>query len=133
MRASPALALAFLALASFTVACGVEAANDAPILDSVDSPLAVQAERGVYRIPVSIGFHDNDGEAVTHLRYRVAPAIDRVVDIPMPNPTRQTAEVTLEIPAAELGGAGGPRELEITILDGRGAESRPLPRVVALH
>lgn len=135
MRALPALGPLFLALslASFTVACGAEAANDAPILDSVDSPLAVHAANGVYRIPVSVGFHDNDGEAVTHVRYRVAPSIDRVVEIAMPNPTRQTAEVMLEIPAAEIGGGGGARAVEITVLDGRGAESRPLPRMVALH
>lgn len=118
------------------VAVGCSAsANDAPIIDYVESPLVVTAENGAYQIPITIGFHDLDEEVVTRVRYRVSPSIDRIVEIPRPIPTRQSAEVTLLIPAHLCGpSAGADRsQLEITIIDGRGAESLVLPRPVTFE
>jgi len=86
------------------VACGEQTANDAPIIDSVEAPLVVSAKNGEYAIPVTILFHDNDGEAITRLHYRLPPDIDGIVDVPEPNPTRESAVVTIVIPAAALEG-----------------------------
>jgi hypothetical protein len=152
-----------LAVPAATVACGAAISNDAPILDSVEAPLVVSEQNGSYAIPVSLLFHDNDGEAVTRLRYRLAPNIDETVDVPAPNPSRQSAEVTIVIKAADLDGdtsddvsvrganqedarrAQDDREqgrghdrrraraLQLTIVDGRGAESRPLTSTVTLN
>ena len=117
-----------LTFALFAAACN-DQANDAPIIDFVDAPLSVSAENGVYAIPMTIGFHDNNGEVVTHVRYRSLPSFDSIVEIRSPLPTRESAYVTLELPAV---GAEERRQLEITIIDGRGAESLPLPRIVTL-
>jgi hypothetical protein len=117
-----------LTFALFAAACN-DPPNDAPIIDFVDAPLVVNAENGAYAIPMTIGFHDNNGEVVTHVRYRSLPSFDSVVEIRSPLPTRESAYVTLVIPAPA---AEERRELEITIIDGRGAESLPLPRVVTL-
>jgi len=145
------------------VACGEQTANDAPIIDSVDAPLVVTAKNGSYTIPVTVLFHDNDGEAVTRLRYRLPPDIDGMIDVPEPNPTRESALVTIVIPESALGGntplstraddrgsdgRGGsaddehdrsrddarhkPRALQLTIVDGRGAESLPASSTVTL-
>ena len=121
-----------LSLSLFAVGCSESAPNDAPIIDFVDSPVVVSAENGAYSIPMTIGFHDNDAEVVTRVRYRIPPAIDLVVDISGPLPTRQSADVTLVIPAGTSGN-GDRRQVEITIIDGRGAESLPLPRTVTFE
>ena len=157
-----------LALAAplVVVACGEQLANDAPIIDSVDAPLVVTERNGSYVIPVTVLFHDNDGEAITRLRYRLPPDIDGMVDVPEPNPTRESALVTIVIPASALdgetntalttrgddrtsdGNAGTtkdgrdrPREasrkrarsLQLSIVDGRGAESLPTTSTVTLN
>ena len=152
------------------VACGDQTANDAPIIDSVEAPLVVSAKNGEYVIPVTVLFHDNDGEAITRLRYRLPPNIDGMVDLPEPNPTRESALVTIVIQAAALEGntalstrvddlgddgkdgnddrggsaEGGrdrsrddarhkPRSLQLSIVDGRGAESSPTSSTVTLN
>lgn len=146
------------------VACGDQTTNDAPIIDSVDAPLVVSARNGEYAIPVTVLFHDNDGEAITRLRYRLPPDIDGMVDLPEPNPTRESALVTIVISAAALegntalstrvddhgdDGRGGsaeggrdrsrddarhkPRSLQLSIVDGRGAESLPTSSTVTLN
>jgi len=97
-------ALALLALAPLAIGCGEASANDAPIIDSVEAPLVVKEKDGAYAIPVTLLFHDNDSEAVTRLHYRLPPNIDRIIDVPAPNPTRESAEITLVIPAADLDG-----------------------------
>lgn len=109
-----------------------ESANDAPILDSVNAPLVVDAKDGTYAIPVTILFHDNDNEVVTHVRYRVGTKVDAMLDIPTPNPTRQSAEVTLVLPASSYEAASEHR-VEISILDSRGAESHSFPTIVTLN
>jgi hypothetical protein len=147
------------------LACGDQTANDAPIIDSVDAPLVVSAQGGSYTIPVTVLFHDNDGEAVTRLHYKLSPSIDGMVDVPAPNPTLQSAVVTIVIPAAAIeaetntalsarsddhgnddrgaSAADGhdrsrddkrhqPRTLQLTIVDGRGAESLPTSSTVTL-
>jgi hypothetical protein len=129
------LALPFaLTFSVLGIACSAETPNDAPIIDFVESPLVVSAENGTYAIPITIGFHDNNGEVVTHVRYRSAyqsaPSFDAVVEIRTPLPTRESAEVTLVLPASAH--TADRRELEITIIDGRGAESTPLPRAITL-
>ena len=87
------------------VACGDQTANSAPIIDSVDAPVTVTAQKdGSYAIPVTVLFHDNDGEAITRLHYRLLPDIDGTVDVPEPNPTRESALVTIVIPASALEG-----------------------------
>src|SRR5688572_30638866 len=106
----------FLALsfALFGAACSDGPQNDAPIIDFVDSPLVVSAENGTYAIPMTIGFHDNNGEVVTHVRYRALPAFDSIVEIHAPLPTRESAFVTLELPALDLAaGAGGEERREL--------------------
>lgn len=128
---APALALG-LGLGLALLGCSNDASNDAPIIDYVDAPLVVSAKGGSYAIPISIGFHDNDAEVVTRVRYRSVPSIDGFVDISTPIPTRESADVTLIIPAPAMD-AGERRELEITIIDGRGAESRPLARAVTFE
>ena len=149
------------------VACGEQTANDAPIIDSVDAPLVVTAQKdGSYAIPVTVLFHDNDGEAITRLHYRLPPDIDGMIDVPEPNPTRESALVTIVIPASALAGntplstrgddhandghGNGnsaedgrdhsrddarhqPRSLQLTIVDGRGAESLPTSSSVTLN
>lgn len=95
---------AVLALPVLALACGDVTVNDAPIIDSVEAPLVVKEHGGTYAIPVTVLFHDNDGEAVTHLRYRLPPNIDSIIDVPSPNPTLESAEVTLVIRAADLDG-----------------------------
>lgn len=147
------------------VACGDQTSNDAPIIDSVEAPSVVTAKNGSYVIPVTVLFHDNDGEAVTRLRYRLPPDIDGMVDVPEPNPTRESALVYIVIPAEALEGnaplsaraddhaadgrgatadddKGGraprsdrhqPRSLQLSIIDGRGAESLPTSSTVTLN
>jgi hypothetical protein len=115
----------------FAVGCS-ESANDAPILDSVNAPQVVEAKDGTYAIPMTILFHDNDHEVVTHVRYRVGSNVDAILDIPTPNPTRQSAEVTVVLPASVRNDVADHR-LEISILDSRGAESHPFPTVVTLN
>jgi hypothetical protein len=152
-----------IAVPAATVACGAETSNDAPIIDSVEAPLVVAEQNGTYAIPVSLLFHDNDGEAITHLRYRLPPNIDDTVDVPAANPSRQSAEIIIVIKAADLDGdtsddvsvrganqddarrAQDDREhgrghdrrraraLQLTIVDGRGAESRPMTSTVTLN
>lgn len=116
----------------FGVGCSGPIANDAPILDSVDAPLAVDARDGTYAIPMTILFHDNDHETVTHVRVRVGNKHDAMLDIPTPNPTRQSAEVTVVLPASVRDDAAK-HGVEVSILDGRGAESHPFPAVVTLN
>lgn len=93
-----------MSLALAVVACSGETANDAPIIDSIESPVVARANDGSYAITVGVFFHDNDGEAVTRLHYRLLPDIDGFVDLPEANPTRQSTLVTLVIPAAALEG-----------------------------
>jgi exopolysaccharide biosynthesis protein len=126
----------------------------------------VTERNGSYVIPVTVLFHDNDGEAITRLRYRLLPDIDGMVDVSEPNPTRESALVTIVIPASALYGetntaltTGGsdrasdghgaaandgrdrPREagrkkarsLQLSIVDGRGAESLPTTSTVTLN
>lgn len=93
-----------LALPVFAIACSEPSANDAPIIDSVEAPRVVREKDGTYEIPVTLLFHDNDGEAITHLRYRLPPNIDGMIDVPAPNPTRESAQVTIIINAADLDG-----------------------------
>lgn len=122
-----------VAFSAFSIGCGAGTApNDAPILDNVESPLVVAEEHGVYRVPVTVFFHDHDREVITHVRYRMVPSLDRVIAIEVPNPTRESAEVTLEIPAAACGDKDT-HALEISVIDGRGAESHPIGRVLTLR
>jgi len=133
MRLLPSAGLALsclvTALTAVTAVAAVGCAapaNDAPIIDYADSPLVVTAEHGSYTIPVSLGFHDNDSDVVTRVHYRLAPSIDEIIEIQKPLPTLQSADVVFVIPAPMSGGTDA-RQLEITIIDGRGAESLPLP------
>ena len=91
-------------LAVVLVACGDQSSNAAPIIDSVDAPPVVAEQNGTYTIPVTMLFHDNDGEAITRVHYRLPPNIDGVVDVPVPNPDAQSAEVTIVIKASDLDG-----------------------------
>lgn len=116
----------------FGTGCSQAIANEAPILDSVDAPLVVDAKDGSYAIPLTILFHDNDNEVVTHVRYRVGTTIDAVIDIPTPNPTRQSAEVTILLPAS-LCAQTSKHAVDVSILDSRGAESHAFPAVVTLR
>ena len=121
-----------LALSAVGVGCSADSSNDAPIIDYVDSPKNVTAEDGSYRLPMTIGFHDNDQEVVTRVHYRALGGIEGIVDLERPNPAHQSAEVTLVIPALAAD-AGEQRELEITIIDGRGAESRPQAQTITFE
>src|ERR1044071_5055843 len=91
---------AFLALAATGLVGCADSVNDAPIIDSVEAPLVVTERNGAYAIPVTVLFHDNDGEAVTHLRYQLAPGVEGTIDVPAPNPTRESTVVTIVIPAS---------------------------------
>jgi hypothetical protein len=115
--------LALSALACGAMACS-DQPNDAPIIDSVEAPLVVSEQNGTYAIPVTVLFHDNDGEAITHLRYQLAPGVEGIVDVPAPNPTRQSTVVTIVIPASTHAD-GRARMLNLSVIDGRGAESLP--------
>jgi hypothetical protein len=90
--------------AAMLVACGDESSNAAPIIDYVEAPPVVAEQNGTYTIPVTMLFHDNDGEAITRVHYTLPPNIDGVVDVPRPNPDAQSAEVTIVIKAADLDG-----------------------------
>ncbi len=154
VRSSARLAALSLGVA-LSVACSAEAVNAAPIIDSVDSPLVVKERDGVYEIPITILFHDSDSEAVTALRYRLSPPdVSGTVDVSPPNPTRQSAHVTIVIPVEVLAsdsldahdkdrkndkddkkrgkGNAEPRTLEITVVDSRGAESLAMYRPITL-
>lgn len=93
-----------LALPVLAIACTDVSENAAPIIDSVEAPRVVKEKDGTYEIPVTLLFHDNDGEAITHLRYRLPPNIDGMIDVPAPNPTRESAQITIVIQAADLDG-----------------------------
>ncbi len=126
-----ALALSFAFAAGFLGGCA-SPTNDAPILDYVDSPLVVTAEHGSYTIPVSVGYHDNHSDVVTRVRYRLRPSIDEIVDIKTPIPTCETADVVLVIPAP-MPGSSDIHQLEITVINELGAESRTVPRELTFH
>jgi hypothetical protein len=148
------------ALPAAAIACGDQTANDAPIIDSVEAPLVVSEQNGEYAIPVTVLFHDNDGEAVTRIHYRLPPSVDGYLDVPAPNPTRESALITIVIKTAELDrdvpevtvrGSDGDhaaadrdherrgrdrsraRALHLSIVDGRGAESLPQSSTVTLQ
>lgn len=125
----------FLAVVAVGSAVGCAAPhedNDRPIIDSVEAPAVVTATNGNYEIPLLILFHDNDREAVTHVRYRLkGTRIEGMIDIATPNPTRESLEVTVVVPKAACGPADR-HALEVTILDARGGESHPHPQVVEL-
>ena len=87
------------------VACGDQSANAAPIIDSVDAPLVVTEQNGTYAIPVTVLFHDNDGEAITRLHYRLPPNVDGMIDVPVPNPNVESTQLTIVIKASDLDGA----------------------------
>jgi hypothetical protein len=123
------------AIALSLVGCAESSPNDAPIIDYVDAPPVVSRAGNTFAIPLSIGFHDNDNEVITRVHYRSGPSIDGVVEIASPVATRQSADVTITISAAALSLAGdtsAQRELQITVVDGRGAESQPLVQMVTL-
>ena len=121
---------ACLALPISGVACG-EPSNSAPIIDSVEAPLVVSERNGTYAIPVTVLFHDNDREAVTHVRYQLAPGIEGMVEVPAPNPTRESTVVTIVIPASTHQD-GRARMLQLSLIDGRGGESLPQSSPVTL-
>jgi hypothetical protein len=99
----PRIARAFaFVLPALAVACGDTTENDAPIIDSVEAPLVVKEIDGAYAIPVTVLFHDNDGEAVTHLRYRLPPNIEGIIDVPSPNPSLESAVITIVIRAKDV-------------------------------
>jgi hypothetical protein len=91
-----------LALSAAAIACGDQTANGAPIIDSVDAPLVVNAQNGMYTIPVTVLFHDNDSEAVTRLHYRLPPNVDGIIDVVAPNPDRESADLVIQIPVSAL-------------------------------
>jgi len=158
---------AFLAFAATGLVACADSVNDAPIIDSVEAPLVVRERNGAFAIPVTVLFHDNDSEAITHVRYRLrgeaAREVEGIVDVPAPNPTLESAQVTIVIPASELEDdsttiAGynnddergakmsdeakrdharnkgrGRRALQLIIVDGRGAESLPQSSTVTLQ
>ena len=151
--------VALSTLPGLALACGDVTENDAPIIDSVEAPLVVKERGGAYAIPVTVLFHDNDGEAVTHVRYRLPPNIDGIIDVPAPNPTLESAEVTIVIRAADVDGdpqttrshndgnvdrddddakrdrdrpRSRVRSLQLSIVDYRGAESLPQSSTVTL-
>jgi hypothetical protein len=156
---------ALLAISVTAVACA-DSVNDAPIIDSVEAPLVVSERNGAYSIPVTVLFHDNDSEAITHVRYRLrgegAREVEGIIDVPAPNPTLESAHLTIVIPSSELeddsttiagyndDGRGpkmsdeaqrerarnkgrGRRALQLIIVDGRGAESLPQSSPVTLQ
>ncbi len=130
---TPLLAAAALVLGlSSLVGCSEQTSNDAPILDSVNAPLSVEAKNGAYAIPVTILFHDNDAETVTHVRCRVGSSFDTLLEIPGPNPTRQSADVTLVLPASAREEAAK-HPIELSVVDGRGAESHAFSTIVVLN
>ena len=86
------------------VACGDQSSNAAPIIDSVDAPLVVNEQNGTYAIPITLLFHDNDGEAITRIHYRLPPNVDGMIDVPVPNPTLESAQLTIVIKASDLDG-----------------------------
>ena len=91
MRLLPIFAAALVALVGVASAgCSTESSNDAPVLDSVESPLVIAERDGAYRIPVTILFPDADREVVSQVRYRLEGPDDVVteatVDIDAANP-----------------------------------------------
>ena len=112
--------------------CSAPEENDVPIIDSVEAPSVVKAKNGNYEIPVLILFHDNDREAVTHVRYRfTGTRVEGMIDIPTPVSTRESVWVTVVVPKAGCGPQDR-RALEITVLDARGGESHPLSQILDL-
>jgi hypothetical protein len=152
------------ALPAAMIACSAQTDNERPIIDSVNAPLRVSEQNGAYAIPVTLLFHDNDGEAITRLHYKLPPNVDATMDVPAPNPNSQSTQVTIVIPVAALDGtpddtalnakhddgktvgskkddsdvAHQPRThlgtygLQISVVDGRGAESVVFPSSVTL-
>lgn len=125
-----------VALPLFGAGCSLdEQPNAAPIIDSVNlettsTPAVLEAQNGTYSVPVTILFHDNDREAVTHVRYRLPSAnVDMMIDLPTPNPSREAATVMLAIPGSA---PKDTHDLTITIVDGRGKESLPMSQQVTL-
>lgn len=86
------------------IACGDQGSNAAPIIDSVDAPPVVTEQNGTYAIPITVLFHDNDGEAITRVHYRLPPNVDGMVDVPVVNPDIESAQVTIVIKASDLDG-----------------------------
>ena len=123
-----ALACAF---AVGLIACSDLSSTKAPIIDSVETPLVVSEANGSYTIPVTVLFHDNDHEPVTHVHYQLAPGVEGTVEVTTPNAARQSAQVQIVIPATTHAD-GRTRTLLLTLLDGRGAESLPQSSQVTL-
>lgn len=86
------------------LACGDQTSNAAPIIDSVDAPPVVTEQNGTYAIPVTLLFHDNDGEAITRVHYRLPPNVDGMIDVPVVNPDVESAQLTIVIKASDLDG-----------------------------
>ncbi len=121
-----------IAVACFAViACGDQASSKPPIIDSVEAPLVVRQAKGSYTIPVTLLFHDNAGETVTHVHYQLAPGVEGTVEIPAASGTRQSTAVNIVIPATSHED-GRTRTLLLTLLDARGAESLPQASPVTL-
>ena len=160
------LRLSALLVISVTAVACADSVNDAPIIDSVEAPLVVSERNGTYSIPVTVLFHDNDSEAITQVRYRLAGDtardVEGILDVPAPNRTLESAQLTIVIPSSELEDdsttiAGykddergpkmsdeakrerarnrgrGRRALQLIIIDGRGAESLPQSSTVTLQ
>lgn len=122
--------LACRTLPVVAIACG-DPSNSAPIIDSVEAPLVVTERNGAYAIPVTVLFHDNDREAVTQVRYQLAPGVEGMIEVPAPNPARESTVVTIVIPASTHHD-GRARTLQLSLIDGRGAESLPQASPVTL-
>lgn len=105
--------------------------NRPPVIDGIDAPLQVSlAASGNYEVPFKVSFHDDDKDAVTKIRVRVK---DSPVDITgaVSNPTPEA--VAAQGAFAFQGSAPkATYEMQMSVIDARGAESLPIVHAVTL-
>lgn len=105
--------------------------NRPPVIDGIDAPPQVTlAASGNYEVPFKVSFHDDDKDAVTKIRVRVK---DSTVDITgaVSNPTPDA--VAAQGAFAFQGTAPkATYEMQMSVIDARGAESLAIVHAVTL-
>jgi hypothetical protein len=101
--------------------------NAGPTLEVVAAPAGVTAERGVYRIPLSLSVVDPEGDDVVRLRYRVpSVGIDVAQDVTIGPEQDVVFMVDGRAPKRTY-------ELVLTAFDALGVEGPPVTQSITLE
>jgi hypothetical protein len=117
---------------AFLVACssGSDATNNPPVLDSVEGPAETTAMGTGQAVTFDVRWHDDDKDAITSVRYRVAELnIDQSTMAAGASANTIGASLTLIFPAAVPKKA---YDIVFTAIDARGAESAAVTKNVTV-